>query len=57
MMSKDGWRDTGRGYQVRKIKRNGAGPKGLTPGNSGLTGQARKAAKNIKKSANRAKKY
>lgn len=50
-----GWQDRG-GYMVRKIKSpTGEGPTRTT--SKGLTGQAKKAAQNIKKSANRAKKY
>lgn len=55
MAKEKGWRDTGKGYKVRKIKGK---PKAKARTTSkGLTGQAKKAAKNITKSANRAKKY
>lgn len=43
------WKDTGRGYKTRKIKAKKKG--------SGLTGQAGKAAKNIKKMKDRVKAY
>ena len=47
------WRDTGKGYKTRMVKSK---TKTKQPTGRG-TGQAGKAARQIKKSADRAKKY